>query len=117
MPKHKGLSLENRYLRQDKREPASNAPPAAGVDAVRVQPATIAETVRAEEVRKAVGIFDGFVHCNDPRQAHRLNLLVREVLTDETGDFGVRLGPTTAFGVGFLEIHRQHKNYYGHSYY
>lgn len=77
-------------LRDSEREPAITEPPKVRLAAVRAQPATIVATVRVEQDRTASGIFDGFVHGNDPPETHRLDLLVGERLTDEAGDFGIR---------------------------
>jgi len=87
-------------LRDDERKPEATSPPVGRPAAVRVQPTTTDATVRAEEVRSAIRILDGFVHCNDPPKTHGLNLLVRELLTDQAGDFGVGLGQVAAVGLG-----------------
>lgn len=54
---------------------------------------------RAQQVRSAVGVVDRFVHGNDPSQVHSRNLLVRELLTDEAGQFGVRLRELALVGL------------------
>ena len=65
-------------------------PPVVRPVAVRVQPATTTATVHAKQARTANGTLDGFMHGNDPPETHLLDLLVGKLLTDETGDFGVR---------------------------
>jgi len=101
-------------LRHGEREPAVTMPPVVRPDVVRVEPATSVVTVRAQQVRIAVGVVDGFVHGNDVPQPHRFDLLVRELLTDEAGQFGVRLRELALGGLGanllrapvaFLEEH------------
>ena len=57
-------------------------------------------TVRAQQARIAVGVVDGFVHGNDVPQTHGFDLLVRELLTDEAGQFGVRLRELALVGLG-----------------
>jgi len=52
----------------------------------RVEPATNDVTARAEQEA-----FDKFVYCDDPQQTHLFDLLIRELLTDKTGQFGIRL--------------------------
>ena len=66
-------------------------PPAVRPAAAREEPATIAVTVRVQQVRIAVGVIDGFVHGNNVPQTHRFDLLVRELQTDEAGQLGIRL--------------------------
>ena len=78
-------------LRHGEREPVVTKPPAARSAAVRIEPATIIATVHAQQDRIAVGVFDRFVHGNYVAQPHSPDLLVRELLTDEAGQFGVRL--------------------------
>ena len=87
-------------LRHGEREPAATTPPDARPAAVRVEPRTTAATARAQQERSAVGVVDGFVHGNDVPQPHRLDLLVRELLTDEAGQFGVRLRKLALVGLG-----------------
>ena len=77
-------------LRHGKREPEATKPPVVRPAAACAEPATTAVTVRAQQVRTAVGIVDGFVHGNDVPKTHRFDLLVRELQTDEAGQFGVR---------------------------
>ena len=78
-------------LRHGEREPAAKIPPAVRPVVVRVEPATIVVTARAQQARIAAGVVDRLVHGNDPDQPHGFDLLVRELLTDEAGQFGVRL--------------------------
>ncbi len=87
-------------LRHSKREPVVTIPPVARPVVVRVEPATTAATARAQQVRIADGVVVGFVHSNDVPQTHRFDLLVRELLTDETGQFGVRLRELALVGLG-----------------
>jgi len=87
-------------LRDDEREPAVTIPPAVRLAVVRVQPATTVAPVRAEQVRNAAGILDRFVHSDDPYHAHGFDVLVREVLADEAGHFGVRRGQLALVGLG-----------------
>lgn len=87
-------------MRNDEREPALTQPPDVRLDAARAQPATTAVPVRVEQDRTAVGILDRFVHGDDPDQAHRLDVLVREVLADEAGDLGVGLRQLALVGLG-----------------
>ncbi len=87
-------------LRHGEREPAVTIPPAARPAVVRAEPATIAATVRAQQARIAAGVVDGFVHDNDPDQTHLLDLLIRELLTDEASELGVRLGELALVGLG-----------------
>jgi len=87
-------------LRHGEREPAVTTPPAVRPIAARAEPATNAVTARAQQDRTAVGVVDGFVHGNDPDQPHGFDLLVRELLTDEAGQFGVRLRELALVGFG-----------------
>lgn len=87
-------------MRDDEREPEATTPPAVRPAAARAQPATTAAPARAEQARTAVGIFDRFVHSDDPDQAHGFDVLVREVLADEAGHFGVRRGQLALVGLG-----------------
>ena len=87
-------------LRHGKREPVVTIPPAARPDAVRAEPATNVATVRVQQARIADGVAHGFVHGNDVPQTHLLDLLVRELLTDEAGQFGVRLRELALVGLG-----------------
>ncbi len=89
-------------LRHGEREPEPEVttPPVVMPFAVRVEPATTADTARAQQARIAVGVVDGFVHGNDVRQTHGFDLLVRELLTGETGQFGVRLRELALVGLG-----------------
>ena len=75
-------------------------PPAVRPAEVRMKPATTVVTIRVQQARIAVGVVDWFVHGNDPDQTHRLDLLVRELLTDEAGQFGVRLRELALVGLG-----------------
>ena len=88
----------------NEREPVVTTPLVERPAATRVEPATIAATVRAEQVRIAVEVVDGFVHRNDIPQTHGFNFLVREKFADETGQFGVRLRelPLVGLGADFL---------------
>ena len=88
------------YLRHVKREPVVTIPPAARPDAARAEPATNVVTVRVQQERIAVGVVDGFVHGNDVPQTHGFDLLVRELLTNEAGQFGVRLAELALVGLG-----------------
>ncbi len=65
-----------------------------------MEPANIVVTVREQQERIAVGVVDRFVHGNDPDQTHGFDLLVRELLTDEAGQFGVRLRELALVGLG-----------------
>ena len=75
-------------------------PPVARPVVARTEPATIAATVRDQQVRIAVGVVDRLVHDDNPDQTHRFDLLVRELLTDEAVQFGVRLAELTLVGLG-----------------
>ena len=75
-------------------------PPEVRPAVVRVEPATIVVTVRVQQVRIAAGVVDGLVHGNDVPQTHRFDLLVRELLTDEAGQFGFRLPQLALVGLG-----------------
>ena len=87
-------------LRSNEREPVGTSPPAARPAVARAEPATIAATARAQQARIAVGVVDEFVHGNDVPQTHLLDLLVRELLTDEADQFGVRLRKLALVGLG-----------------
>jgi hypothetical protein len=87
-------------LRHGKREPTVTIPPVVRPVAARAEPATIAVTDRAQQARIAAGVVDRFVHGNDPDQTHRFDFLVRELLTDEAGQFGVRLRELALVGLG-----------------
>lgn len=97
VPRVLGLRTD---LRHDKREPVDMTKPAARPAVARVEPATNAAKARAKQVRIAVGVVDGFVHGNDVPQTHRFDLLIRELLTDEAGQFGVRLGQLALVSLG-----------------
>ena len=79
-------------------------PPAARPAVVRVEPATNGVTARVQQARTAAGNVDGFVHGNDVPQTHLLDFLIRELLTDEAGELGVRLLklPLVGLGADFL---------------
>lgn len=87
-------------MRHGEREPAATTPPEVRPAAARTEPATTAATARAQQARTAVGVVDRFVHGNDPNQTHRFDILVRELLTDEAGQFGVRLRELALVGLG-----------------
>jgi len=87
-------------LRHGEREPDATTPPAVRPVAARVEPATIAATARVQQERTAAGVVDGFVHRNDVPHTHGFDLLVRKLLTDETGQFGVRLRELALVGLG-----------------
>lgn len=88
-------------MRDGEREPVVTIPPVARTDAAHVeQPATIVTAARAQEVRGGNEIREGFVHDDDPQEAHRFQLLVRELFADEAGDFGVQLHELPSVGLG-----------------
>lgn len=87
-------------LRHGEREPEVTIPPVARPAAVRAEPGTIVETERVQQARNAVGVVDGFVHDKDVPQTHGFDLLVRELLTDKTSQFGVRLQQLALVGLG-----------------
>lgn len=87
-------------LRHGEREPVVTIPPAVRPAVARAEPASTVATVRAQQARTAVGVVDRFVHGNDPDQTHRFDLLVRELLTDETRQFCVRLREIALVGLG-----------------
>ena len=87
-------------MRHGEREPAATIPPAARPVVVRVEPAPTAVTARAQQARIAAGVVDRFVHGNDPDQTHGFDLPVRELLTDETRQFCVRLREIALVGLG-----------------
>ena len=87
-------------LRHGKREPVVTIPPVVRPVVVRAEPATTVVTARAQQARTAAGVVDGLVHGNDVPQTHRFDLLVRELLTDEAGQFGVRLRKLALVGLG-----------------
>jgi len=89
VPRVLGLRTD---LRHGEREPAATTiPPDARPAVAREEPATIAVTAREQQERTAAGVVDGLVHGNDAPQTHLLDLLVRELLTDEASELGVRL--------------------------
>lgn len=58
-------------------------------------------TVQAQQARTdTIGFFNAFVHDNNIPQTHRFDIIVRELLTDETGQFGVRLRELALGGLG-----------------
>ncbi len=87
-------------LRHGEREPAVTTPPDVRPAVARAEPATIAATARAQQARTAAGVVNGFVHGNDVPQTHGFDLLVRELLTDEASQFGVRLRELALVGLG-----------------
>ncbi len=97
VPRILGLRTD---LRHGEREPAVTTPPEARPVIARIEPATTAATVRVQQVRIADGVIDRLVHRNDPDQTHRFDLLVRELLKDEAGQFGVRLRELALVGIG-----------------
>lgn len=78
-------------MRHGEREPVVTIPSAVRPVVVRAEPAAIVFTVRTQQERTAVGVVDGFVHGNDVPQTHLPDLLVRELLTNEASQFGIRL--------------------------
>jgi len=82
------------------REPAVTIPPEARPADPRAEPATTVVTARDQQVRIAVGVVDGFVHYDDPPDTHGFDLLVRELLANETGQLDVRLGQLALVGFG-----------------
>src|SRR3989338_8137630 len=78
-------------LRHGEREPMSTIPPEARKGVAYVQPGTTFATVRVQQGRIVVEILDWFVHGDDPQEIHGFDLLVRELLTDKAGQFGIRL--------------------------
>ena len=97
VPRILGLRTD---LRHGEREPAVMIPPAVRPAVVRAEPATNAVTVHVQQDRIAGGVVDGFAHDNDTDQTHLLDLLIRELLADEAGQFGVRLGELALVGLG-----------------
>ena len=97
VPRILGLRTD---LRHGEREPVVTIPPVVRPVVARIEPATTAVTVRAEQARIADGVIDRFVHGDNPDQTHRFDLLVRELLTDEAGQFGVRLRELALVGIG-----------------
>lgn len=94
-------------MRHLERESDDTIPPEVRPAAVRVEPATNDATVHVQQVRNAVGVVDdGLVHGNDAPQPHCSDLLVRELQTDEAGQFGVRydelalVGRSECFRIG-----------------
>lgn len=87
-------------LRHGKREPVSTTPPGVRTVVGRVKPATNVVTSRVQQARTAVGVVDWLVYGNDPDQTHGFDLLIRELLTDEAGQFGVRLRELALVGLG-----------------
>lgn len=86
-------------MRHDESEPALTMPSAVRKAVVRVQPATAAVPIRAEQARITVRILDWFMHGDDPDQAHRFDVLVREVFPNKTGPFRVRRGQPALVGL------------------
>ena len=110
-------------LRDGEREPEVTNPPEARPVAARAEPATNAVTARAQQDRNAVGVVDGFVHGNDVPQPHCFDLLIRELLTNEAGQFGFRLAELALVGLGanllrdpvvVLEEHALENGDFGH---
>ncbi len=85
--------------RHGEREPVVTIPPVDRPVVVRAEPATTAATVRAQQDRNAVGDIDWLVHGNDTPQTHLLDLLVREVLTEEASELGVWLRELALVGL------------------
>jgi len=85
-------------LRSNEGETVLTIPPAARVAAVRAKPRIAIEPTRTEQVQVAVRILYGFVHDNDPAKTHRFDFLIRELLADKAGDFGVRFGQLQLVG-------------------
>ena len=86
-------------MRHGERKPAVTTPLAARHAVVCVEPATKVVTVRAQQGQTAAGVVDGFVHDDDPPEAHGFDLLIRELLTDEADQFDVRLRELTLIGL------------------
>lgn len=100
MPETRGSENQVlRHLRGKEREPILTTPPAVRIAAACIEPATATATIRREEARMAAR-NDGFVHGDDPPETHGLDLLVRELFTDEAGDVGVRLHEFHLVGLG-----------------
>ena len=91
-PQHQELSPRRRELTRGnlKHEAVVASPPAAGTTPARAEPLTTITTVDAEEVRAAAGILDRLMHHHEPPDAQLLDVLVREVLTQQAGELGVR---------------------------
>lgn len=100
MPETRGSENQVlRHLRGKERDAATTIPPVVRIVVVRMEPATVIATIRREEVLIAAR-HDGFVHGDDPPETHGLDLLVRELFTDEAGDVGVRLHEFHLVGLG-----------------
>src|SRR3989344_1099560 len=92
-------TLSRRYIfifirwrrRHGERDPEATKPPEGIPVATLVEPAAKAVTTSAPQSRNAAGVAHRFVHDNDVPQTHGFHLLFRELLTDEAGQFGVRL--------------------------
>ena len=56
--------------------------------------------VRVEEARVAAKSLNGFVHDDDPTEAHGFQILIREHLANQAGHFGVGLGKPALLGFG-----------------
>jgi hypothetical protein len=83
-------------LRHGKREPVAATPPVVRPAEAHAEPATVV----VQQARIADGVVDGFVHGNNVPQTHGFDLTIRKFLTDEAGQFGVRLGELALFGLG-----------------
>jgi len=99
VPRVLGLRTD---LRHGEREPVVTIPPPVGGPVVaRAEPATTAVMACAQQARIAADeVVDRFVHCDDPPPTHGFELLVRELLADEAGQFGVWLRELALVGLG-----------------
>ena len=88
-------------MRGKENETIHTTPPAARVAIERVEPPTYyAVAVSTEKVLSAAGIIDGFVHRDEPDQTHRFDVLIREILADEAGYFGIGFCELPLVGLG-----------------
>ena len=88
----RGQSTEDlgRHLRKDERETILGVP-------ITTRPVVSARNVvtlaRAQQARNAIRIIDWLVHSDDPEEIHLFNFFVAELISDETGDLGMRFSP------------------------
>lgn len=66
----------------------------------RVERPAANTTAGTQQARITAGVLDGLVHNDEPREAHRRDVRVRELPPNEAGDLRMRGGESAPLGVG-----------------
>ena len=87
-------------MRDNEGETELATPLVVGVVPTREQPGTTNDTASTEQEWIAIRTGNRLVHGHDPHQTHSLDLLIRELVADQAGDFSVGGGERALLGFG-----------------